>query len=150
MRGKLSELPCNVLLFSNRGEKVMKCRKTMGHICVLYFLVFGHSPRNWRKTEHKIVVVRVFHAGWNICCVWKIVGTTFKCIVVLQSRTDCPKTFMEPGSESATYALHFLTLLAPFVFNWRFQWRKFKLKICFWEEWLIYKIILNLYMQMQM
>ena len=40
MRGKLSELHCNELAVSNRGEKVMKSKKTMGQICPTVFLVF--------------------------------------------------------------------------------------------------------------
>ena len=40
MRGKLSEFNCNVLLVSNRGEKVMKWRKTVGQICPIVFLAF--------------------------------------------------------------------------------------------------------------
>ena len=40
MRGKLSELHCNVFLVSNHGEKVMKSRKTMGQICPTVFPVF--------------------------------------------------------------------------------------------------------------
>ena len=40
MCGKLSELHCNALLVSNRGETVIKWRKTMGQICPLIFLAF--------------------------------------------------------------------------------------------------------------
>ena len=97
MCGKLSELCCNALLFSNCGEKVMKS--------VLEFLFFGLSSINYRTTKHQSVVLQVFHAWWNICWVWKIVETTFQCIVVLQLRRDCPSTFMEPGSESAAVDL---------------------------------------------
>ena len=40
MRGKLSELHCKATLVSNRGEKVMKWRKTVGQICPIVFLAF--------------------------------------------------------------------------------------------------------------
>ena len=39
-RGKLSELHYDVLLFSNRREKVGKTRKTRGQICPIVFLLF--------------------------------------------------------------------------------------------------------------
>ena len=46
VRGKLSELHYNALLVSNRGEKVMKRRKTMGQICPIVFRAFWtFSPR---------------------------------------------------------------------------------------------------------
>ena len=46
VRGKLSELHYNALLVSNRGEKVMKRRKTMGQICPIVFRAFQtFSPR---------------------------------------------------------------------------------------------------------
>ena len=54
MRGKLSELHCNVLLVFNRGEKVLKCRKTMGQICPIVFLDFlTFSPGLENKTPSK-------------------------------------------------------------------------------------------------
>ena len=45
MCGKLSELHCNATLVSNREEKVMKWRKTVGQICpVVYFAFQTFSP----------------------------------------------------------------------------------------------------------
>ena len=40
MCGKLSELHCQATLVFNRGEKVMKWRKTVGQICPIVFLAF--------------------------------------------------------------------------------------------------------------
>ena len=37
---KLSELHCNASLVSNRGEKIMKWRKTMSQICPIVSIAF--------------------------------------------------------------------------------------------------------------
>ena len=49
-----------------------------------FSLLFKPSPRDWRKTKHQSVVLRIFHAPWHIFCVWKNARTTFWCIVVSQ------------------------------------------------------------------
>ena len=64
------------------------------------FFHFMTSPRNLRSTMHWNIVLTVFHALWCVFCVWKIVRTTFWCIVVSQSRRDCSimwKKFIYPG-----------------------------------------------------
>ena len=54
MRGKLSELHCNVLLVFNLCQKVMKSRKTVGQICPIVFLTFFKlSPLDWRTKKSK-------------------------------------------------------------------------------------------------
>ena len=72
--------------------------------------ILEQSPRDWRKTKHQCVGLRVFHAWWHIFCVWKTVRTTFWRIVVSQSREDCYKMWehvMDSGFLSETYALCF-------------------------------------------
>ena len=108
MYEQLSELHCNVSLFSNHGEKVRKTRKTRGQICPIIFYFSWPSPRDWRTTIHCNAVLTIFHTWWHIFCVWIFVGTAFWWIVVFQSRGDCPRTFTNfivPGSESASYIL---------------------------------------------
>ena len=62
MHGKLSELHCYVLLVSNHGEKVMKCRKTIGQICPTVFPVFLTFSPGLEKMKNQSAVLRDFHA----------------------------------------------------------------------------------------
>ena len=80
---KLFELHFNLLLFSNRREKNLKSSKKMGLI-VDWFS--GPTCRNWRTTIHWNVVMAILHKLWDIWSLWKIVGTTFQCIIVLHPR----------------------------------------------------------------
>ena len=91
MRGKLSEPHFDVLLFSNPGDKVQKARKTMGQICTTVLIIFmTFSPRletndtlQFSSESFPRMVTYIF--------VWKIVRTTFRRIVVSQSRGDCSR-----------------------------------------------------------
>ena len=86
--------------------KAKKSRKTLKKIChIVFFFFLWPSLRDWRTTIYCNVVLTIFHAWWNIFCVWKNFGTVFCCLVVFQLRGDCPRTFiifMIPGSENAT------------------------------------------------
>ena len=87
MCAKLSKLHFDVSLFSNCGEKVMKRHITMWQIQERFA---GPSPRNWRITIHWNVVLTVLHTPWDMWSMWKTIGTTLKCINVLQSREEGP------------------------------------------------------------
>ena len=48
-------------------------------------------PLDWRTTIHQHIVPSIFHFN-HVCQVcWKNVGSTFQCVVVLQSRGQSPK-----------------------------------------------------------
>ena len=85
---KLSELHFDVSFFSHHGEKVLKRHITMGQIWDRFSWPF---PPNWRTMIHWNVLLRVLHTHWDIWSMWKTVGTTLKCINVLQSRGEGPK-----------------------------------------------------------
>ena len=58
--------------------------------------------------KHQSMVLTVFHAWWQIFCVWKLVRIAFWCIIVSQLQGDCSRmyeNFMDSGSMSATYAI---------------------------------------------
>ena len=46
---------------------------------------------NWRLTIHQNVVLAILQKPWDIWSLWKIVGTIFQCIIVLQWRREGPK-----------------------------------------------------------
>ena len=102
---------------------------------VKFFHILKQSPCNWETTMHQNVfptifhtqsirhhawktvnllpaihcnvVLPVFHAWCHIFCVWKIIWTTFWCIVVSQLQGDCFRmweNFRDRGSQSKTYA----------------------------------------------
>jgi hypothetical protein len=70
MCGKLPELHCNALLVSNRGEKVMKQRKTMGKICPIVFLAFQTFSPGLEKNKTSKCGFKSFpHMVTYILCV---------------------------------------------------------------------------------
>ena len=137
MRGKLSEPHCHVLLFLIPGRRFETQGKLLHRFVPQFFSISWPSPRNCRPTMHCNVVLTVFHTWWCICCVWKIVRTTFQRIVVSQSRGCCSimwENCMDPGSESATCAFCSIVTIQLqfhikcFPFAWpsmcRFNWIK--------------------------
>ena len=78
MYGKLSEKYCNVLLFSNRREKVPKTRTTSRQIFPQLFSISCPSPSNWIFCEwpifgsaswwscnHRETVLKCLHISWK-------------------------------------------------------------------------------------
>ena len=68
-----------------------------------YFL--GPFLCNLRTTIKLNVVLTIFDKWRHICYVWKIVGTSFQCIIVPPSRAEGlnkDQYFMDPGSQSVT------------------------------------------------
>ena len=91
---------------------------------VLYFQQeSGPCPLDWRITIHSNVDLVFFQRSWPIWFCWKIAGTTFQCMVVLQSMGiffySC-WNFMKLGSQSRTYrtqiCLRILTFWPTFYF----------------------------------
>ena len=96
---------CFVVLQS-RGKGLKSKENYETDLSHSFFSISWPSPRDWRQKMHCNVVLTVFHAWWYIFCVWEIVRTTFRHIVVFQLRGDCSimwKHFMDPGSESTAY-----------------------------------------------
>ena len=66
----------------------------------------GYCPLDWRTSVHWNIIPTLFRECWLMWYPWKIVRTTFQCIVVLQSRGQNPNScynFMHPGSLNVTY-----------------------------------------------
>ena len=76
---KLSELHFNLLLFTNCREKVLKSRGEIGQI---WDWSLEPSPCDWRTTIHWNVVLTILHKPWDMWSLWKIVRTTFQCIIM--------------------------------------------------------------------
>ena len=106
MSRKLSEPHLEVLLFSNPGEKVWNAKETMEQICPTFFLHFmTFSPQLETNNALQCRSDSFPHMVLYILCV-EIVRTTFRRIVVYQSRGDCSimwENCMDPGYQSATY-----------------------------------------------
>ena len=97
--GTFSETHFNVSLFSNPGEKFLKIWRSTEQICLLLSTrIRTFSPR----VENNNTLV------WHMWSNWRIVGTTFQWMVVVQSRgkylNSC-LNFMKPGSQSKTYTV---------------------------------------------
>ena len=103
MSGKLSGIHFKVPLFCSTGEKVLKSIKARGNICPV--LSIRLSPMDQRTMIHGNVFVTTFQTCCHSFYSWNIVGTTFQCIVVLQSREKRPYNcwnFMQPGYQNVT------------------------------------------------
>ena len=85
-------------------EKVQKTRKTKGQLFLQLFYFSWPSSRDWTTMINCKVILTIFHAWWHIFGLWKIVVTSFQCIVVFQLWGNSPKTYT-PGFESATQYL---------------------------------------------
>ena len=57
-------------------------------VCIKFV---GPSPRDVRTIIHLNVFLTVFYTDHISQHLWKTVGTTFQCIIVLQSRGECPE-----------------------------------------------------------
>ena len=105
---KLPDQHFSVLLFSNPGGKILKRWKLQDKSVPYFQQESGSFLLDWRTTIHWNVGLANFQHPWYTWFCWKIAGTTFPCIVVLQSRRKGPDScwnLMMPGSQSATYII---------------------------------------------
>ena len=87
--GKLSQTHSKIAMFSNPGDKVLKCVKTSGQICPVIKQEIGYCPLDWRTPGLCNGFLTVFQEPWHTCCSWKTVVTPLQCVVFLQSRGQC-------------------------------------------------------------
>ena len=103
--GKIMDQHIKVLLYSYPGDKVLQNRKNMGQICPLLLTRIMTLSLDWRTIIHWNVGPPFYQKPWYMWSCCKIAGTTFHCMVVLQSRGQDFKScwsLMKPGSQSAT------------------------------------------------
>ena len=62
------------------------------HFNVSLFSYSRPSLHCWKTMLHLFIVLTYFHECWHMCYLWKMVETTFQCIVVLQLQGDGPKS----------------------------------------------------------
>ena len=87
--GKLSETHSKVPMFSNPGDKVLKCVKSRGQICPVIYQDIGYCPLDWRTPGLWNGYLTVFQEPWHTHCSWKTVRTPFQRVVFLQYRGQC-------------------------------------------------------------
>ena len=87
--GKLPETHSKDLMFSNPGDKVLKCVKTRGQICPVIKQEIWYCLLDWRTPGLWNGFLTIFQEPWHTCCSWKTVVTPLKCVVFLQSRGQC-------------------------------------------------------------
>ena len=66
----------------------------------------GPFPLDWQTTIHWNVSPIIFQQPWYMWFSWKMVVTTFQCMIVLQSRRRCSYlcwNILESGSQFAAY-----------------------------------------------
>ena len=94
------------------GRRFEKQRKLWNWFVPQFFSIYWPSTRAWRQTLLWNAILRVFHTRWYIFCVFKIVRTTFCCIVVSRLQGDCSimwENCMDQRSESAMYRNEIVT-----------------------------------------
>ena len=89
-----------------QGKRSLFFLKVGDRFVPYFFFFLRPSTVDWRTLMHWNVTPTIFQKPWHMWLSWKIIRTTFQCMVVFQSRgkdSNSCWNFMKPGSQSGTY-----------------------------------------------